>query len=156
MATVVLWPGVTYQAKVKLGWALGLAVSNALMRSKLEEIGFSNVWVASDEDDLPADWPAELAGDGSGVRWVQATWQALRREMDIPSQVVRYRALPPPVPRQVAPHVDPADVWRRAVLTSEFVEPGPSAMAVLATVGVVTYAGWRCRAYLRKAVEPFR
>lgn len=144
MATAVLWPGVTYQAKLKLGFLAGAAVSNGLMRSKLEEKGFANVMVVSDEDELPLGWPPELAGDGSGVRWVQATWTLPRQEMDVPSQVVRYRALPPPLREApLLPQVSAAELWQRATLTSEFVEPGSTVgavVALVALVGVVTVA----------------
>ncbi len=65
-----LFAGDVYRGTVDIPFGAGVLVTRSAITSRGGEMGFADIVVLEDEDELPADWP----GDRKGDRFVQATW----------------------------------------------------------------------------------
>jgi len=73
-----------YVAVVDIPFLLGPLVSPTLMKSKLEEKGFSNVQVSAEK---PATFPLATSGD----YYVSVDWNRPPQAFDVPSAVTEHR-----------------------------------------------------------------
>lgn len=82
-------PGKTYRAAIITDTAMGMAPSMAKIRTKLEDIGFTDVQVWDNPDDLPDDWTGDDRKDVSKFEqaqyWTRGVWGG-KKTSDIPTK----------------------------------------------------------------------
>lgn len=90
---MVLVPGKHYRARLALNSFMEKAAPRDTLASTFAGIGFSNVQAYMAPNELPADWPAEMAGPAPGAgktAWVEGDFQGqTAQRVDKPSQIDR-------------------------------------------------------------------
>lgn len=83
----LLIQGQRYKARLQLSGLEGLA-SRDMVKNSFQELGFSNVVVYTNRNEVPPGWPqAALANADNGSRWAEGTWTATTQTVAKPRQI---------------------------------------------------------------------
>jgi hypothetical protein len=84
---ILLKNGQRYRAKLALTGLEASFATSDLVRAKFLSNGFVNVFATRNPAELPAGWPAETKGAGSGVWWVEGDWARPTANVDREPQI---------------------------------------------------------------------
>jgi len=103
---IKLQQGVVYRARLRLDDMIECMAPLSAVADAFRDLGFSDVRVWDDKDDLPADWPPterqiDTAWTSCG-RWLEGTWALAPTEIQKPEQILSVwehaRPTGPPAP----------------------------------------------------------